>query len=229
MAKTIRSLFLALLLAAISVLPGCKKSPPTEITPQTFTTIYASRTGARDAEALASYAGNRYTFNAKVAGVTHEYVIVCCSDDADIHIVLPESELEQIERDDIATFEGTVKEVKTETWNDTFDAVMVIEDARLLEKTFEVTGVVEDVLWDCERDDQRYAAIWDSSIIIDRQISIYLPDPYMFEEGDRITARGKLVYPSSPEEFQVGYIRGRGFPEVFAMPYPEYVRKVSAE
>lgn len=220
-----KAVLMVIMAAAITFLYGCKKTPSAEITPQTFTASFASLVAGHDEKALAAYEGNTYRFNARAGAISSDKVLIYCSERAKIRIFLPQGELEKLQRNGIASFEGRVKEVKTETWNDKFSAEIVMEDARVIESIFEIKGRVEEIFWDCYHNEQYYAAIWDSSVFDDVQINIYLPDEHTLEPGDSFTARGALLYPSNPEEFVVAYLDRCGLSEVFVMPEPEFIRK----
>lgn len=215
-----------LLTAAIAFLSSCKREPPVELTPQSFMAAFASLTSDKDEKAIAAFEGNTYQLNVKVEGVvSDEYVLIRCSENAKIKIYAPPQELQEVKNNDIIAFEGTVKEVNTETWNDRFSTEMIMEDAHVTARVFEITGCVEELCQDASRGGQIYASIWDNSVVLERQINIYLPQNHGLEIGDSFTTRGTLLYPAYPDEFTVGYIKGRGFPEVYVMPEPEYIRK----
>lgn len=226
MVKFERALPLAFLLCLFILFSGCESRPSPEQDPAAFTADLAAAAASGDGKALDAYQGNTYRLNGAVdALVPGQYILVRCPDTVDLRVYLPQEELEALAPDAVVGLEGTVKEVQREKYGDIIRAEMILEPAHSIGNTFEVTGEVEEISHDWVRNGQDYAAIWDSSVVQDRQINIYLPEGHDVRVGDTLTARGALLAPSNPEEFSIGFIRGRGTPEVFVMPEPDSVEK----
>ena len=221
-----RALPLAFLLCLFILLPGCGSQPSPEQDPAAFTANFAAAAASGDRKALDAYQGNTYRLNGVVdALVPGQYILVRCPDTVDLRVCLPQEELEALTLDAVIGLEGTVKEVEAEKLGDMARWKIRMEPAHITDRAFEVTGEVEEIFHDWNREGQDYAAIWDSSVVQDRQINIYLPEGHHVKAGDSLTARGALLAPSNPEEFSVAYIHGRGTPEVFVMPEAELVEK----
>jgi len=230
MEKKLKSLLTGLPLLCLLLFFGCKSQPSAEQSPAAFTADFAAAANSGDEKKLTVYEGNTYKLNVKVDGiVSYKYIHVSCTDKANIRVYVPQEELESLSRDDVVALEGTVKEIKVEKYSDMVRVEMTMDPAHIIDHTFEVTGEVKEIFHDWDRDGQDYAAIWDSSVVLDRQINIYLPKDHDVQVGDSLTARGALLAPSHPEEFAIAYIRGLGTPDVFVMPEPDFVQKGVSE
>lgn len=221
MDRKIKCLLISMLFLVLSLFSGCKSQSSTEQNPAAFTADFITAVDSGDRNALASYEGNTYRLHVKVDGIVmNQYIHVGCTDKAKISVYVPQAELESLHADDVAALEGTVKRIES---SKTGGVRMIIDPARMVDRVFEVAGEVEEIYHDWSRDGQDYAAIWDSSVVLNRQINIYLPKGHHVRVGDKLAARGALLAPSRPQDFSIGFIRGRGPTEVFIMLEPEWV------
>ncbi len=134
-------------------------------------------------------------------------------------------ELETLEAGCVVTVEGQVKEARIKNYGDMVNAWMIMDPAKVQKSSFEVAGQVEEIFSGWARDGQEFAAIWNSTVVLDQQINIYLPEDHTIQVGDTITAQGALLAPAGPEEFCTAYIRGREPGGVFVMPEPVLLQK----
>ena len=201
---------------------GCREKGP-ETTPATFTAAFSAAVSSGDETALAAYQGNTYRLNARVDGILPgEGVSIRCPGKARITAALPQEELEGLQVNEVIALEGTVKEVAAQSNGLT---EMVLDPAHVVGKEFEITGQVEKIFHDWERDGQDYAALWDSSVVENRQVNVYLPQGHEVQEGDTITVQGALVAPSDLGELGVGLLPGNQSATVFLMYEPYSVQK----
>lgn len=215
----------ALLLLVFLTLSSCKaETAPAAQDPAAFVAQFTQTAQSGDEAALRAYEGNTYRFNARAEGiVSGQYILVRCTDRVRIRAYLPPEELEDLSPGEVIGLEGSVKEVKMKTYGDMPNVQMILDPAHVAGDVFEITGEVEAVFQDLGRDGQKCAAVWDNSVMLERQINVYLPENPEVRVGDRITARGGLLGPSDPDQFCMAYIPDRGFPEVFVMPEPLFV------
>ena len=214
-----------LLAAALACLflPACQSQEQPEQTPAGFTASFAATVSSGDEKALAAYQGNTYQLNARVDAVLPgEGVSLHCSGSARITAALPQEELEGLQVNEVIALEGTVKEVAAQSNGLT---EMVLDPAHVVGKEFEITGQVEKIFHDWERDGQDYAALWDSTAVENRQVNVYLPQGHEVQEGDTITVQGALVAPADLGELGVGLLPGNQSATVFLMYEPNAVQK----
>ena len=201
---------------------GCREKGP-ETTPATFTAAFSAAVSSGDETALAAYQGNTYRLNARVDAVLPgEGVSLHCSGSARITAALPQEELEGLQAGEVIALEGTVKEVQAHSSG---AAEMVLVPAHVAGKEFEITGKVEKIFHDWERDGQDYAALWDSTVVESRQVNVYLPQGHEVQEGDTITARGALFASADLGELSIGFLPGNQSAAVFLMYEPNAVQK----
>ena len=214
-----------LLAAALACLflPACQSQEQPEQTPAGFTASFAATVSSGDEKTLAAYQGNTYRLNARVDAVLPgEGVSLHCSGSARITAALPQEELEGLQAGEVIALEGTVKEVQAHSSG---AAEMVLVPAHVAGKEFEITGKVEKIFHDWERDGQDYAALWDSTVVESRQVNVYLPQGHEVQEGDTITARGALFAPADLGELSIGFLPGNQSAAVFLMYEPNSVQK----
>ncbi len=220
------SLFLTFLLPlCFLILFGCQAEELSgqEQTAAGFIAGFAGAAASEGEQALAAYAGNTYQLNARVGGLPSQgNIYIRCSSTAGISATVPLEEWEALEIGQVIALEGTVKAVNTSRFG---NAEMILEPAHVTGDVFELTGEVKGVYHDWARDGQEYASIWDSSIVKDRQINIYLPEDHQVCGGDIITARGSLVAPSNLGELGIAVLPDRRTDEVFIMYEPNRVQK----
>lgn len=222
MCRRYRSLVLGLLLLSLSFLTSCQ----TEQDPAAFTAGLAAAASSCDDKALAAYKGNTYQMNVQVAAVIRgEYVLAPCSDYVDIHVYLPPDELADLQNNDVIAVEGSVEDVEVKNFGGTYNVQMTVGSAHVVKTTFELTGEVEMIFHDWDRDGQDCAAIWDSSIVQDCQVCVYLPQGHDIQEGDVITAQGALCAPQDLGELGIGVLPDHKAPTVFIMYEPDFVQK----
>lgn len=201
---------------------GCREKGP-ETTPAGFTASFAAAVSSGDEKALAAYQGNTYRLNARVDAVLPgEGVSIRCPGESRITAALSQEELEGLQAGEVIALEGTVKEVQAHSSGVT---EMVLDPAQVVGREFEITGQVEKIFHDWERDGQDYAALWDSSVVENRQVNVYLPQGHEVQEGDTITAQGALTAPSDLGELGVGLLPGKQSAAVFLMYEPNSVQK----
>lgn len=214
-----------LLAAALACLflPACQSQEQPEQTPAGFTASFAAAVSSGDEKALAAYQGNTYQLNARVDGILPgEGVSIRCPGESRITAALSQEELEGLQAGEVIALEGTVKEVQAHSSGVT---EMVLDPAQVVGREFEITGQVEKIFHDWERDGQDYAALWDSSVVENRQVNVYLPQGHEVQEGDTITAQGALTAPSDLGELGVGLLPGNQSAAVFLMYEPNAVQK----
>lgn len=200
---------------------GCQAEEPSdrEQTAAGFIAGFAGAAASEDEQALAAYVGNTYQLNARVGGLPSQgNIYIRCSNTAKISATVPLDEWEALEVGQVIALEGTVKAVKD-------NAEIILEPAHVTGDVFKLTGKVKGVYHDWGRDGQEYALIWDSSIVKDRQINIYLPEDHQVCEGDTITAQGSLVAPGDLGELGIAVLPDRQTDEVFLMYEPNRVQK----
>lgn len=201
---------------------GCREKGP-ETTPATFTAAFSAAVSSGDETALAAYQGNTYRLNARVDAILPgEGVSIRCPGESRITAALPQEELEGLQAGEIIALEGTVKEVQVHSSGVT---EMVLDPAHVVGREFEITGQVEKIFHDWERDGQDYAALWDSTVVESRQVNVYLPQGHGVEEGNTITAQGALTAPADLGELGVGLLPGNQSAAVFLMYEPNSVQK----
>lgn len=221
-------LLLACLLLCLFLLPGCNTKAPVEASPASFTAGFAAEAGAGDEKALDAYRGGSYQLNAKVEAVLPDHIVIQCTDRARIHLYLPQEELQGLQVGDVAAFEGTVKELDVKKFGDMSHVTMTMEPASFVGDVFEITGEVEAIFHDWDRDGQDYIAMMDDSVAQGKQVNIYLPEGHGFQEGDMFSARGVLAVP-------VGYQGGGlsvsedGAAESFVMYEPDSLQKAGSK
>ena len=201
---------------------GCREKGP-ETTPATFTAAFSAAVSSGDEKTLAASQGNTYRLNARVDAVLPgEGVSIRCPGESRITAALSQEELEGLQAGEVIALEGTVKEVQAHSSGVT---EMVLDPAQVVGREFEITGQVEKIFHDWERDGQDYAALWDSSVVENRQVNVYLPQGHEVQEGDTITAQGALTAPSDLGELGVGLLPGNQSAAVFLMYEPNAVQK----
>ena len=201
---------------------GCREKGP-ETTPATFAAAFSAAVSSGEETALAAYQGNTYRLNARVDAVLPgEGVSLHCSGSARITAALPQEELEGLQAGEVIALEGTVEEVQAHPSGVT---EMVLDPAQVVGREFEITGKVEKIFHDWERDGQDYAALWDSTVVESRQVNVYLPQGHGVEEGDTITARGTLFAPADLGELSIGFLPGNQSAAVFLMYEPNSIQK----
>lgn len=201
---------------------GCREKGP-ETTPATFTAAFSAAVSSGDETALAAYQGNTYQLNARVDAILPgEGVSLRCPGESRITAALPQEELEGLQAGEVIALEGTVKEVQAHSSG---VIEMVLDPAHVVGREFEITGKVEKIFHDWERDGQDYAALWDSTVVESRQVNVYLPQGHGVEEGNTITAQGALTAPADLGELGVGLLPGNQSAAVFLMYEPNSVQK----
>ena len=151
-----------------------------------------------------------------------EGVSLHCSGSARITAALPQEELEGLQAGEVIALEGTVKEVQAHSSGVT---EMVLDPAQVAGKEFEITGKVEKIFHDWERDGQDYAALWDSTVVESRQVNVYLPQGHEVQEDSEIARRGALFAPADLGELSIGFLPGNQSAAVFLMYEPNSVQK----
>lgn len=227
MGKMCKSWLAILGFFCLFIISGCQSGQHTGQDPANFIAEFTAVAETGDEKALAAYKGNTYRLNVEVDGVVFDqYIHIRCTNHAKISAYVPAEDLDNLKAGCVVSLEGTVKEVKADVMG---DIEMTMDPAHVVGDVFEIIGEVEEIFHDWDRGGQDYAAIWDSSVIRDRQINVYLPEGHNVQVGDRLSAQGALVAPLYPEEFTVAYIRGRETADVFVMPEPDMVQKVVEE
>lgn len=226
MRRKYRPLVVGLLLLSLLFLAGCQRSQD----PAAFTAGLVAAASSGNDKALAAYKGKTYQMNVPVAAVMREeYALIRCSDYVSIRIFLPSDELAGLQINDVIAVEGTVEDVEVKIFGGVYNVQMTVGSAHIMETAFELTGKVEEVWRDWDKDDQYYAAIWDSSIVQDRQICVYLPQGHDIQKGDTITAQGALCAPQSLAELSIAYLPNHTGATVFIMYEPNFVQKEASE
>lgn len=219
-------LALGLLLLSLLFLAGCQRSQD----PAAFTADLVAAASSGNDKALAAYKGKTCQMNVSVAAVVRdEYVMVGCSDYVSIQIRLPSDELVGLQINDVIAVEGTVEDVDVKVFGGMYNVRMTVGSAHVMETAFELTGKVEEIWRDWDKEDQYYAAIWDSSIVRDRQICVYLPQGHDIQKGDTITAQGALCAPQNLADLSIAYLPNHTGATVFIMYEPNSVHKEAGE
>lgn len=218
-------LLLTGLLLCLLLLPGCGGPAPTKSTPASFTADLTVAAESGDEKALSAYKGNTCQLNAKVENVLPDgYITVRCTDSVRIRLSIPQEELQGLKMGDVLALEGAVNEVEIKQYGGMSNVTMTMDPAHVTGNVFAITGEVEKIYHDWDRDGQDYAAMVDNSVVQGRQVNIYLPEGHGLREGDSLSAKGTLT---APGDYAGGLLAAseKGGPEVFVMYEPEALQK----
>lgn len=213
------------LLVCFLGLSGCqtRDMPNPEETAASFISDFAEAAASGNEQALATYVGNTYQINARISGLPSEGIVfIRCSNTARIKVTVPLEEWKTLQVGQVIALEGTAKSMETNGFG---GAELFIEPANMTGNIFEISGEVENVYHDWGRDGQDYVLVWDSSVVKNRQINVYLPKNHEVQKGDIITARGTLFAPGNLGELGLAVFSDRNTDEVFIMYEPDMVQK----